>query len=160
MTMTTRFETEIHVDQEVPLVRLTRRFAAEPARVFQAHTDADLFGRWNGPGENAMEVDWFDCRSGGSYRYTITTGDGFVAGFRGSFHEVRPDDLIVQTFTFEGMPDGVALEKITFEPVGDGHTLLVATSLVDSFVDRDAFVATGMEEGVRQGYEKLDRLLA
>ena len=28
-------------------------------------------------------------------------------GFYGSFHEVRPAELIVQTFTFDGMPDGV-----------------------------------------------------
>ena len=44
--------------------------------------------------------------------------------------------------------------------LGDGRTELVATSLVDSFADRDAFVASGMEGGVREGYEKLDELLA
>lgn len=156
---TNDFETTVHVDRDVPMVRISRRFAAPPRAVFRAHADPDLFARWNGPGEDAMEIDWHDCRSGGSYRYTITTGDGFVAGFHGSFHEVRPDELIVQTFTFEGMPDGVALEKLRFEPIGDGHTLLTATSLVDSFADRDAFVASGMEEGVREGYQKLDRVL-
>ena len=66
----------------------------------------------------------------------------------------------MQTFAFEGMPDGVALEKLRFERIGDGHTLLTATSLVDSFADRDAFVATGMETGVTEGYESLDAVLA
>jgi len=37
---------------------------------------------------------------------------------------------------------------------------LTATSLVDSFEARDAFVASGMEAGVREGYERLDELLA
>jgi hypothetical protein len=32
--------------------------------------------------------------------------------------------------------------------------------LVDSFENRDAFVASGMEHGVVEGYEKLDELLA
>jgi len=42
-----------------------------------------------------------------------------------------------------------------------GHsTRLASTSLVDSFEDRDAFVSSGMEEGVREGYERLDELLA
>jgi uncharacterized protein YndB with AHSA1/START domain len=73
---------------------------------------------------------------------------------------VRPAELIVQTFTFEGMPDGVALERLVFEDVGGGRTRLVTTSLVDSFEGRDAFLASGMEVGVQEGYAKLDALLA
>ena len=88
------------------------------------------------------------------------TRPDFEAKFHGCFHEVRPNELIVQTFTFEGMPNGVALEKLRLEPIGDGHTLLTATSLVDSFADRDAFVASGMESGVVEGYLSLDALLA
>ena len=58
-----------------------------------------------------MTIDHFDCRTGGSYRY-VHSRDGEEYGFHGCFHEVRPNELIVQTFTFEGMPDGVALEKL------------------------------------------------
>jgi hypothetical protein len=58
------------------------------------------------------------------------------------------------------VPDGVALEKLTLEDLGDGRSRLVALSLVDSFEDRDAFVASGMEHGVREGYERLDEVLA
>jgi len=72
---------------------------------------------------------------------------------------VRPDDLIVQTFTFEGEPDGVALERLQLEDLGGGRTRLTVTSLVDSFAARDAWLSTGMEEGVREGYERLDALL-
>jgi uncharacterized protein YndB with AHSA1/START domain len=156
---TTKHETEITVDPEVPLVRLTRVFDAPPGRVFRAHVDVELFCQWNGPRNSKMVVDHFDCRTGGSYRYLVTRDD-FEAGFYGSFHEVRPNELIVQTFTFEGVPDGVALERLAFEDIGRGRTLLTATSLVDSFADRDAFVATGMESGVREMYEVLDELLA
>jgi uncharacterized protein YndB with AHSA1/START domain len=152
-------ETEIHVDPKVPLVRLTREFDAPPAKVFRAHADPGLFARWNGPRDLETRIDHHDCRTGGSYRYRAVRGDEEY-GFFGSFHEVRPDELIVQTFTFEGMPDGVALEKLVLEDLGDGRTRLTATSLVDSFEDRDAFVASGMEQGIREGYEKLDELLA
>ena len=152
-------ETEIHVDPKVPLVRITREFDAPAAKVFRAHADAELLARWNGPRGMEVRIDHLDCRTGGSYRYLHLRGDEEY-GFRGSFHEVRPDELIVQTFTFEGMPDGVALQKLVFEDLGDGRTRLTATSLVDSFEDRDAFVASGMEDGVRDGYEKLDELLA
>ncbi|MCC6434386.1 MAG: SRPBCC family protein [Acidimicrobiales bacterium] len=152
-------ETTIECPTDLPLVRIVRTFDAPPAKVFRAHTDPDLLLQWNGPRDTTMRIDHFDCRTGGSYRYTHTTSTAFVAGFYGSFHEVRADELIVQTFAFDGMPDGVALEKLHFEDIGGGRTRLVATSLVDSIADRDAFVASGMEQGVREGYERLDELL-
>jgi uncharacterized protein YndB with AHSA1/START domain len=159
MTTTSTHQTEITVDPKVPLVRITREFDAPPEKVFRAHTDPELVARWLGPRRLEMRVDSWDCRTGGSYRY-VHASDGDEFGFHGSFHEVRPNEVIVQTFTFEGMPDGVALEKLIFEDLGNGRTRLVGTSLVDSFEDRDAFVASGMEEGVREGYERLDELLA
>lgn len=153
-------ETTIEVDQRVPLVRIVREFDAPPAKVFRAHTDPDLFARWIGPRRLTTRIDLHDCRTGGAYRFVQSGEDGHEHAFHGSFHEVRPAQLIVQTFTYEGFPDGVALERLTFEDLGDGRTRLTATSLVDSFEARDAFVASGMEEGVREGYEQLDELLA
>ncbi len=156
---TSTHQTEITLDPDVPLVRITREFDAPPAKVFRAHTDAELIVQWMGPRGMEQRVDYYDCRTGGSYRY-VHARDGEEFGFRGCFHEVRPSELIVQTFTFEGEPDGVALERMVFDDLGDGRTRLTATSLVDSFEDRDAFVASGMESGVREGYERLDELLA
>ena len=159
MTARNAHETEIIVDPDIPLVRIIREFDAPPEKVFRAHADPELFAQWNGPRRHQMETDQFDCRTGGSYRYRLTS-NGNEHGFYGSFHEVRASELIVQTFTFEGEPDGVALERIVFEDLGNGRTRLTAKSLVDSFQDRDAFVASGMEVGVREGYERLDDLLA
>ena len=65
----------------------------------------------------------------------------------------------MQTFTYEGMPDAVALETLTFEDLGDGRTRLHAQSLTDSFEGRDAWLGSGMEVGVEEGYAKLDGLL-
>ena len=107
MSTTTRHETQIVADPDVPLVRITREFDAPPAKVFRAHTDPELLVRWLGPRGLEMRIDHFDCRTGGAYRY-VHSRDGQEDGFRGCFHEVRPDDLIVQPFSFDGMPDGVA----------------------------------------------------
>jgi uncharacterized protein YndB with AHSA1/START domain len=159
VTTSSRHETQIVADPDVPLVRITREFDAPREKVFRAHTDPELVVQWQGPRGMEARIDHYDCRTGGSYRY-VHTHDGQEYGFRGSFHEVRPAELIVQTFTFEGFPDGVALERLVLEDLGGGRTRLVATSLVDSFADRDAFLATGMETGVREGYERLDALLA
>ena len=158
MTTTTK-KTEIFVDPKVPAVRITREFDAPPAKVFRAHTDPDLVAQWLGPRSHEMRIDHFDCRTGGSYRY-VHISDGNEFAFNGCFHQVRPAELIIQTFEFEGMPDGVALERLELEDLGNGRTRLTATSLVESFEARDAFVASGMEEGIVQSYERLDDLLA
>ena len=158
MTVSTH-ETEILADPNVPLIRITREFEAPPDKVFRAHTDPDLFVQWTGPNKYQVRIDHFDCRTGGSYRYAVFS-DEFEAGFHGCFHEVRPSEVIVQTFTYDGEPDGVALERLIFEDLGDGRTRLTATSLVDTFEGRDAFLASGMEVGVREGYERLDSILA
>ena len=160
MTTTSTYETRIELDEKVPLIRITREFDAPPEKVFRAHVDPDLLVRWLGPRGLEMRVEHFDCRTGGSYRYDHVDGDGTEYGFHGSFHEVRPAEVIVQTFTFDGAPDGVALERLVLEDLGGGRTRLTGTSLVDSFEARDAFVASGMEHGVREGYERLDELLA
>lgn len=159
MTAVTHHETTIDLDPDVPAVRITREFDAPPEKVFRAHVDPDLVIRWLGPRGLEMTIDHYDCRTGGSYRYTHADADGEYP-FYGSFHEVRPSERIVQTFTYEGFPDGVSLDTLTLEDLGDGRTRLVGTSLLDSFEGRDAMVASGMEVGIREGYERLDELLA
>ncbi|HYN29367.1 MAG TPA: SRPBCC family protein [Dermatophilaceae bacterium] len=148
----------IEADERVPVIRITRDFAATPEQLLRAHTDPALFARWVGPDGMDTRIDHWEARTGGSWRY-VAGRDGEEFGFRGTFHEVRPD-RIVQTFTWEGQPDGVALEKLLFEDLGDGRTRLHASSLVDSFEERDAWLRSGMEVGVDEGYAKLDALLA
>ena len=155
---TTTSEATIEADEKLPIIRMSRDFAATPEQLMRAHTDPELFARWVGP--NGMEtriVEW-DARDGGAWRY-VAGREGEEYAFRGCFHRVG-DDVIVQTFTFEGMPEDVALETIRFEDIGDGRTRLHAQSLCDSFEGRDAWLRSGMEVGVNEGYAKLDQLVA
>lgn len=151
-------QARIEADPNLPIIRITRDFKASPAAVLRAHLDPELFIRWVGPnGMSATIVDW-DARDGGSWRYVAGEGDN-QHGFRGCFHQVT-DERIVQTFTWEGMPDQVSLETLRVEDLGNGYTRLHAQSLVDSFENRDAWLRSGMEIGVNDGYAKLDGLLA
>lgn len=147
-------EATIEADPTVPAVHITRDFDATPAQLVRAHTDPALFVRWIGPAGYETTIDHWDARTGGSYRYEH---EGH--GFHGCFHEVS-DERLVQTFTWEGMPEGVSLDTMTFEDLGDGRTRLHATSLVGSFEARDGMLRSGMDVGIRDGYAKLDDLLA
>ena len=49
MTGTRAPEATIEADPAVPIIRITRDFAATPAQLLRAHTDPELFARWVGP---------------------------------------------------------------------------------------------------------------
>jgi uncharacterized protein YndB with AHSA1/START domain len=153
-------ETTIEADPNLPTIRIIRDFDAPPDKVFRAWIEPELVVQWLGPKSTEMRIEQWDARTGGNYRYTALQDGEEVAAFYGSFHEVRPSERLVQTFTWEGMPDGVSLETMTFEDLGGGRTRTIGLSVVDNLEGRDAIMASGMEVGVNEGYEKLDALLA
>jgi uncharacterized protein YndB with AHSA1/START domain len=159
MTMT-KHETEIVADPDLPTVEIIREFEAPVDRVFRAWTDPALVARWMGPRSVDMRIQTWDCRSGGEYRYTACRDGEEIAHFYGSFHQVRANERLVQTFGFDEMPDAVSLDTMTFEDLGDGRTRVVCLSVVYSMQARDGMMASGMEVGVVEGYQKLDEILA
>jgi uncharacterized protein YndB with AHSA1/START domain len=151
-------ETQITAEAGVPLVIVTRQFAAPRDLVFRAYTEPDLLVQWLGPRDLAMTIDRYDARDGGTYRYIHTAADGTEFCFRGVFHGDPAPHAIVQTFEYEGAPGHVSLETITLEERG-GATLVRTVTSFASVEDRDGMVAAGMERGVRDSGERLDELL-
>jgi hypothetical protein len=80
-------------------------------------------------------------------------------GFRGVFHSMDIDNM-VQTFEFEGYPGHVSLDKLSIEDIGGGRSRVRGHSVFQSVADRDGMVENGMNEGVEEGYDRLDELLA
>lgn len=156
---TTHPAVTISAPEGLPFVDIEREFDATAEQVFRAHVDPELAMRWMGPRDLVNQADEWDARTGGSWRYVSRRGDEEY-WFRGCFHELVPGRRIVQTFTFEGFPEGVSLEILQLEDLEGGRCRLRARSVTDSVEGRDAFVASGMEHGVVEGYEKLDELLA
>ena len=75
------------------------------------------------------------------------------------FHGDQTPDRMVQTFEFEGWPGHVSLESLSFEE-RDGKTILHNHSVYQSVADRDGMIESGMEEGMNDGFDRLDDLLA
>src|SRR4051794_10297195 len=140
---------------------ITREFDAPRALVFKAHTDPELYIQWVGPKDMTMKIDKWDCRDGGSYRFTHMR-DGHEYAFFGVNHEIKEPERIIGTFEFDGLPERghVITGKTQFEELPNGRSRLVHQSVFFSVADRDGMVASGMERGVSDGYEKLDRLFA
>lgn len=150
-TVTTPTDREIHIE---------RVFDAPRDRVFAVYTDPKLIPQWWGPRSTDTTVDEMDVRTGGRWRFLIRNPDGSETGFRGAYREVSPPERIVQTFEWEGMAGHVCVETATFDDLGDGRTKVTTVSLFHTTEERDGMLASGMEGGLNETYERLDELLA
>lgn len=66
---------------------------------------------------------------------------------------------IVQTWEFEGPPGHVSLGSATFVET-DGATQVRGVAVYQSVAARDALLASGMEGGMNESYDRLETLLA
>jgi uncharacterized protein YndB with AHSA1/START domain len=139
-------------------ILIERIFNAPRAAVWRAMTDPELVAQWWGRGHR-LDVERFEFKVGGHWRF-VEHADGQLQGFEGRFAEIVPQSRVAQTFEWDGLPGHVALDTMTLEDLGDGRTKVVSTSLFMTAEDRDGMIAAGMESGLRESYEALDRVLA
>ncbi len=151
-------ELQIVAEPNVPQIVTSRDFDAPLDLVYRAFTEPDLMKEWLGPHGYTMEIERFDLRDGGSWRYVHTDEQGNAYGFHGVFHGDPSPDGMVQTFEFDGAPGHVSLDTATFEE-RDGVTTVRTNTVFQSVEARDAMIESGMGEGMSQGYEQLDELL-
>lgn len=139
-------------------IRHRREFDAPAVLVQRAHIDPILFTRWMGPAGTTVRLDRFDAITGGAFRYSVVRGDGTGWTFRGSYHQVE-DELIVHTWEYEGEP-GATLETLRFSDLPNGRSLLEVVSTYTSQEACDAMLASGMDAGMDEDFERLDAVLA
>lgn len=158
--MTTTNPLTIDAPEGLPFIAITRDFDAPVEAVWRAHVEPDLVARWLGPDGYEIEDQVLDVRDGGAWSFLHRAPDGTAYGFRGVHHAVREGRSMTRTFEFDGVPGHVSLERLDLEDLGDGRTRLRTHAVYQSVEDRDGMASSGMEHGVREGYAKLDALLA
>lgn len=137
---------------------MERTFAAAPERLLAAYTDPNLVAGWWGLRGNATSIEELDVRPGGAWRFVQRDPQGNAYEFYGTYLEVTPRKL-VNTFEFAGFPGHVVTDSVTFEPDGPG-TRVVASSSFASKEDLDGMLASGMETGANESWDRLAELLA
>jgi uncharacterized protein YndB with AHSA1/START domain len=152
-------KTQIDAPAGVPFVDITREFDAPLDLVHRAWTDPELVKQWLGPRRLKMIIERWEPRAGGTYRYLHREESGEQYGFHGVFHSIEPENM-VQTFEFEGFPGHVSLDRVQLEDLGGGRTRARLHSVYQSLEDRDGMVSAGMGDGITEGFERLDELLA
>ena len=151
-------KTRITAPAGEPYIDMEREFDAPVELVHRAYVEPDLVKQWLGPRKYEMVIERWDAREGGAYRYFHRDAQSSY-GFRGVFHSMRPDGM-VQTFEFDGAPGHVSLDTQRLEDIGNGRTRMTSRTVFQSVEDRDAMAESGMADGVEDGYNRLDELLA
>lgn len=139
-------------------IRMWRDFDAPRELVFKAFTDPALVPKWWGPHDVTTTVDQMDVRKGGIWRYVQCDASGNEYAFSGVYHNVASPERLVFTFEFEGMPGHVLLETVTFEEHG-GKTRIMDSSVFQTVEDRDGMIASGMERGAQDSWDRFEELL-
>lgn len=151
-------KTQISAPAGTPFVDTEREFDAPAELVHRAFLEPDLIVQWLGPRKYEMVIDKFDARAGGAYRYIHRNAEAEWA-FHGVFHSLAIDNM-VQTFEFEGYPGHVSLDQVVIEDIGGGRSRIRGHSVFQSVADRDGMIENGMSDGVEEGYDRLDELMA
>jgi uncharacterized protein YndB with AHSA1/START domain len=142
-------------------ILIERDFDAPKELVWQAFTTPELVRRWWHARRGEMTVAEIDLRVGGRWRYAMTTTNGgFEVAFHGEYREIAPHERIVSTEVFEGWTgDGPAVNTMTLSE-RDGRTTMTILVQHASKADRDAHVESGMEDGLQDALDLLERTAA
>jgi uncharacterized protein YndB with AHSA1/START domain len=158
MATKTKYETTLTLPSDREIL-MTKKFEAPREVVWEAITDPDLIPKWWGFARDATEVKKMDVRPGGQWQFITHTSGGEVVDFHGTYREVVAPEKLVYSFLFGDMPEGDGFVEITLVE-RDGVTELRDRGVFNSKEERDAVIATGMESGARETYERLSELVA
>lgn len=142
-----------------PFVITSREFDAPVSAVFAANCDPELVTQWLSPNGYQM----VPSTSGGPPAADATATSTPIpraTSTSSTAASTRSRRTARSSREFEGFPGEVSLDKMTLTDLGDGRCRLDGQSTFASVEARDAIVASGMETGLRDGYDKLDALLA
>jgi uncharacterized protein YndB with AHSA1/START domain len=132
---------------------ITRLFDAPRRLVWDALTNPERVPHWYGPRGWTLPVCQIDFRPGGSWRFVLRGPDGRDMGMRGVYQEVSPPERLVSTESFDDFP-GESLNSVVLTEE-DGKTTMTVTVLYPSKEVRDVVLASGMQKGASETYDRL-----
>ncbi|MES2284073.1 MAG: SRPBCC family protein [Bacteroidota bacterium] len=137
-------------------VTLHRVLKATPEKVYRAFTEPNAMSFWLPPYGFLCTVHQMDVRVGGNYKMSFTnfsTGNGH--SFGGSFLEIKPNEFIKHTDTFDdpNLP-GEMITSIWLKKVSVGTELKVVQENIPSVIPTEMCYL-----GWQESLEKLAKLV-
>ncbi len=145
---------------------ITRVFKASRSLVYTLWTDPKYVALWWGIEGTTNPVCEMDVRPGGEWRVDMRTGSGAIYPNRFEFLEVVDNERLVyrsirdaKSATGQGEPALPApVHTVTFLDEGVGTRVSLETVFA-SDGERDRVLASGVEQGIGQSWDRLERLI-
>jgi uncharacterized protein YndB with AHSA1/START domain len=150
---------ELPTDEQI---LITREFDAPKHLVFKAYTTPELVKRWWSGQKGEVTIAEIDLRVGGQWRWVMMASEGFEVAFHGEYQEIVPDERLVSTEIYEIPDQGDSpptVNTATFTEA-DGRTTLTVLVQCPSKELRDTIIDSGMESGMQESYDALERVAA
>jgi uncharacterized protein YndB with AHSA1/START domain len=158
MSDTRRLQVTTPSDLEIAMIRV---FDAPRRLVFDAYTKPELLKRWLGVRDGwSMAVCEVDLKVGGAYRW-IWRGEGPEIESSGVYREIVRPERVVNTERFrvgDQTQPGEALDTLVLTEE-KGKTTTTWTMQFATKADRDMALQSGMDGGVGESYDVLDKVL-
>ena len=154
-------KTQIIAEQNKQELFIIREFDIPRQRVFQAFTDPEILVQFFAPFDYTMHFNYHDYRTRGSYSWCNKSKEGkTLCTFSGVIHEISAPERIVMTSEFMELPErgNVLLEIFRFEELLNDRTKLTIHEICPSVATRDAMISNGMEKGLVDIFNRLDKL--
>ena len=139
-------------------ILIEREFNAPAHLVFTAWTTPEHVRRWWVGERGEATVTEIDLRVGGRWRYVMVAEGGREVAFKGEYREVVENERLVYTEVFEDFPDAYAVNTVTFTEAGDGRTTVATLIDHNTREERDMHVNSGMEGGMQEAMDALERI--
>lgn len=136
-------------------VVIRREFDAPIALVFEVLTTPEHVRKWFFDRE--VRECSIDLRVGGEYRYTTARDDGTEFTFYGTFLEIDPPTLFVNSWLFDLWPEVEAVESVHLEEA-DGVTTMTDTLKFSEPAGRQRMIDSGFG-GIQEGWDRLEDFL-
>jgi uncharacterized protein YndB with AHSA1/START domain len=145
-------------------ISLARRFDGPRDLLFRLWTEPRYVASWWGIEGATVPVCEIDLRPAGLWRLHMRTADGTVYPNTYEFLEVVPNERLLFRDVRAPVADGEprqepAVHTVTFHDDGDG-TLVTLNTRFASVEDCERAVRYGMQQGIEQSLDRLERLVA
>jgi uncharacterized protein YndB with AHSA1/START domain len=140
---------------------IIREFDSSREEVFEAFSNPEILEQFFAPFNLTMHFNYASYKTGGGYSWSNKRDGKTVCTFSGVVHELAKPIRIVQTAELMDMPErgNVVLEIIRFDELPQGRAKVTIHDICPNVETRDAMIAQGMEKGLKDIFNKLDRLL-
>lgn len=163
--MNTTLLFDFTVDKENKTIHVTREFAADLARVWDAWTKPELLDQWWAPRPYRTVTKSMDFREGGRWHYAMVGPENETHWCLNDYRhiDVQKSFSGLDAFCDENGTINTDFPRTIWRNVftADGDTTMVSISLAyDDLADLEKIIELGFREGFTMALGNLDELLA